>query len=138
MTQSFMGNVSKDIDEFKEGMYSFNLAYNPPGKDKDTIFIRCVMFSGIAIAHKNMIRYFTKGSRLLVTGSITEIKSYINKNNEPASSVSLTVHNVQFLPKSKSQEEQEISRPNTGARYPLHEANKKDAEAEAADSLVRF
>ena len=106
MTQTFMGNISQDIKELKSGTYAFSLAYNPIGKDKEPIFIRCVMFKDIVNFHRHILSYLNKGAGLVVTGTISEVNAYINKNQEPAASISLIVNSLQFLPRRKKDNDQ--------------------------------
>ena len=102
MTQTFIGNIVKGVKEVAAGAHTFTIAYSPQGyKDKDIIYIRCVMFKDIVNFHRNMIKYFTKGCTVVVTGAISSNKVLIGKNNCPIALISFIVSSINFLPKGR-------------------------------------
>ncbi len=62
MTHTFIGYIAQDINEIKPGINTFTIAYNPPVKDPECIFIKCVMFSDTSNMYKNLILSLYKGS----------------------------------------------------------------------------
>ena len=100
MTQTFIGNIVKGVKEVAAGANTFTIAYSPQGS-KDIIYIRCVMFKDIVNFHKNVIKYFTKGCTVVVTGTISSNKVLIGKNNYPVALISFIVSSINFLPKGR-------------------------------------
>ena len=135
MTQIFIGNISQDVKKYSSGVNIFSLAYNPPGKDQKAIFIRCIMFKDTADIHRNMISYLTKGCSLVVTGTISENQAYINRNNEPAATISLIVSAIQFMPRKKRDDNELTQSTQSNQGITVRDEYAKEREA---DAKVKF
>lgn len=102
MTQTFIGYIAQDITELNKGAKAFTLAYNPVGKDKEAIFIRCTMFKDIVASNVNIIKYLKKGSSVIVSGNISENSVYQTKTGEYKAGLKVIVYAITFMPKSSN------------------------------------
>ncbi|MCK5787518.1 MAG: single-stranded DNA-binding protein [Chlamydiia bacterium] len=53
---------------------------------------------------ENRLKNIKKGSLLLIEGQLNEVQAYKNRDDGYSSSISINIHNIKFLPTSKSQD----------------------------------
>lgn len=106
MTQTFICSIVSDVKELGNSTFVFNAAYQPPSKDLDSIYIGCILFKDIASVNRNIIKFLTKGNRVVVSGNILKLETYENKNGETKAKINLKVYSINFLPSSKNKEKE--------------------------------
>lgn len=108
-----IGRLTKDPEVRVTGngvsVVSFSLAVDNFGKDSNgnrrpTIFVPCVAWNTQA---ENLARYNQKGSTLGIDGKLT-LKEYIRKDGSTHRYLEIYCENIQFLSKSKPNEESNL------------------------------
>lgn len=104
MTQTFICSIVSDVKELGNSTFVFNAAYQPPSKDLDSIYIGCLLFKDTAAIYKNMIKFLTKGKKVVVSGNILKLETYESKEGDTKAKINFKVYSINFLPSSQSKE----------------------------------
>jgi single-strand DNA-binding protein len=107
------GNIGKDAEiratPTGESVASFSVA-DSQGKDKPTIWWRCNLWGKRA---ESLAQYLTKGSKVTVTGQVTE-REYQDKDGQQRKSMEVRVIDV-ALQGGAEQEQKPAQRPSQDA-----------------------
>jgi single-strand DNA-binding protein len=85
--------TSREVGEKKTKVSTFRLAVNNPMNDKDTLFIKVQTWGKQA---ENVEKYLSKGSRILVDGSLRD-DSWTNDKDEKVQAYVVNANNIQFV-----------------------------------------
>lgn len=103
-----IGRLGSDPEEreTKNGtkFISLNLACSTrAGGQATTTWVRCTIWNS---SFDGILKYLKKGSMIVVSGEMNRISSYINKDNEPSSSLEINVSGINFVPGSKKSDDE--------------------------------
>lgn len=107
--QTFKGFLIGDVKDFKNDTKSFAISYKPYGhKEKYGILIQCTVFRDHTARLINIIKTLKKGTRILVSGMVSDLETYESKDGTKAK-IKFTVYHIEFAElKEKQDEDQKI------------------------------
>ena len=103
------GNLTADAEFAQVGAYDtakFTIAVN---HNKDEVsYVSCTIFGK---AWTSIVDSYKKGLKVTVHGKVTGIYNYLNKENEPASKVNLSVNDFDYPHNIKAKVEETTTIP---------------------------
>lgn len=103
--QTFKGFLITDVKDFKNDTKSFSISYKPYGhKDKYGMIIQCTVFKDHTARLINIIKTLKKGTRVLVSGIVSDLETYESQEGTKAK-IKFTIYHIEFAETKERQDE---------------------------------
>jgi len=98
---TFSGNIrladDAKVNTTKNGKPVCNIAGYNITSDDQRLMVKGVLWN----FSEKQVSYFRKGTLLYISGSVTEVQAYLNKQGQPGATLVVTIDRVTFIPTGK-------------------------------------
>lgn len=116
---------------------SFSIASSyKSGSKENTIWYRGSVWGEKINTIKNILPYLKKGSKVVVSGEISNLNAYINRNEEANANIELNINYISFAPSSVKKETSEEDQSSAFQEASI--GAKQNEELAKLDKEVKF